>query len=307
MDAPQALLLCPRCDYDLSGVPASWRDACPMEGRCSECGLIVSWRELHRPELVAPLWSFEHARVRRFRSFWITARKALWPRRVWVDMKLSAPIRARRVVLFALILILLTHASIATMWGAQAGYWQWRVQYVLRVNTAIQAARGIPVATPATPAVPLWITEGLKTAAMPYWEGQGPSALPRVTWWLIVFGAAMPLPFLVLTQSFARVKCRKAHLARGAAMFMPALCVIAITTVLARVVEPLLDIASFSAEGRWFIMLAVGCFVIGVLVYFVWWWWQFTRNYLKLEHALAVVAAMWVVAGLLGAAVVVYV
>lgn len=52
---------CPHCGYDLSGVIAAWRDACPLSGTCSECGGAVAWPEVMQARLPAPAWSLEHA------------------------------------------------------------------------------------------------------------------------------------------------------------------------------------------------------------------------------------------------------
>lgn len=34
---------CPRCGYDLGGQVATWREACPLEGSCPECGATFAW------------------------------------------------------------------------------------------------------------------------------------------------------------------------------------------------------------------------------------------------------------------------
>lgn len=40
---------CPFCSYDLSAIPVTWTDVCPLEGLCSECGKRFSWRQVFRP------------------------------------------------------------------------------------------------------------------------------------------------------------------------------------------------------------------------------------------------------------------
>ncbi len=51
--------VCPRCDHDLRSEPMQWTEACPLEGRCPECGLRFRWADLVHPRLVLPGWSVE--------------------------------------------------------------------------------------------------------------------------------------------------------------------------------------------------------------------------------------------------------
>lgn len=37
---------CPHCGYDLSGIAGSWKQLCPLRGRCSECGGWFWWSDL---------------------------------------------------------------------------------------------------------------------------------------------------------------------------------------------------------------------------------------------------------------------
>ena len=45
MQVEQAHRDCPRCGYDLSGEIATWTEACPVRGLCTECGLEFAWGE----------------------------------------------------------------------------------------------------------------------------------------------------------------------------------------------------------------------------------------------------------------------
>ena len=49
---------CPRCGYDLSGIVASWKDACPLTGICSECVLEFQCRYLLDPRFKIKPWFF---------------------------------------------------------------------------------------------------------------------------------------------------------------------------------------------------------------------------------------------------------
>jgi hypothetical protein len=64
MAARDAILRCPRCGYDQSGVVARWQagESCPLASPCSECGFEIIWRNVFRPTLERVPWLFEHAR-----------------------------------------------------------------------------------------------------------------------------------------------------------------------------------------------------------------------------------------------------
>lgn len=67
---------CAACGYDLLGQMATWRDACPLESTCPECGRTIVWRRaaLPRVSLVPPpAWSIEHAATWRDRRERATA------------------------------------------------------------------------------------------------------------------------------------------------------------------------------------------------------------------------------------------
>lgn len=40
--------VCPGCGYDQSGEIATWKDQCPIGGRCVECGSAFGWREVYQ-------------------------------------------------------------------------------------------------------------------------------------------------------------------------------------------------------------------------------------------------------------------
>lgn len=52
---------CPRCGYDQRGVIVTWKDSCPLEGVCSECGLCFEWAELLSTRVRWPRWCVEYA------------------------------------------------------------------------------------------------------------------------------------------------------------------------------------------------------------------------------------------------------
>ncbi len=99
------LLYCPRCGYDLSGV-ATWTDACPLTGVCSECGHPFAWVDIHDPDRSHLAGFVEHATTRRrlvtwsFRTlFW-----ALYPFAFWRRVTLDQRIVVRGMIAWVLVL-----------------------------------------------------------------------------------------------------------------------------------------------------------------------------------------------------------
>lgn len=112
---------CPRCAYDLSGETARWASACPLSGTCPECGVTLDWSALFRPDLSLTPGFFEHVRgVRRgapalLRTWLLT----LYPLRLWSRVRLEAPVRPRRALLWLTILLLtprLLGSALNTFW-----------------------------------------------------------------------------------------------------------------------------------------------------------------------------------------------
>ena len=72
---------CPRCGYDQRGEVATWGDAWPLSGTCTECGLEFEWGPVLAPEKFEPAWCVEYAESRfgflrnSSKTFW----RSLWP------------------------------------------------------------------------------------------------------------------------------------------------------------------------------------------------------------------------------------
>ena len=99
---------CPRCGYDLRGAIATWTERCPLQGTCAECGLQFVWAEVLHPEKFLPLWCVEFVRPRRKfgRACCSTFVRSFLPWRFWSVLKMSSPIRARRIALYMFSLLL---------------------------------------------------------------------------------------------------------------------------------------------------------------------------------------------------------
>jgi len=104
---------CPRCGYDLHGAMAQWPgDTCPLEGRCTECGLEFEWGDVLAADLREPVWAVETDRPRRpvGRRVLGTLLHARRPRRFWGRLSMAQPARPRLLALF-LVLVLLGPAA----------------------------------------------------------------------------------------------------------------------------------------------------------------------------------------------------
>jgi hypothetical protein len=105
---PEESTACPRCGYDLRGTVATWEDSCPLSGVCTECGLELSWAEVLVPEKYEPRWciEFEPRKRRLFRAAIATLARSFVPWRFWRDLKMSHPIRWRRLSIYLGLLVL---------------------------------------------------------------------------------------------------------------------------------------------------------------------------------------------------------
>lgn len=130
--------ICPKCGYDQSGEIATWETQCPLEGRCSECGIAFAWSERFRimNEWGSEVdWYAEHAL-----SIWQMVKRTPGTlARIFLPSMLFRVVNFRRKVnvlrLFCWMLLLL-----ATLWilsSIPAGYacsseyawaiWSWEV------------------------------------------------------------------------------------------------------------------------------------------------------------------------------------
>ena len=114
---------CPRCGYDQRGVIESWRDACPLVGTCTECGLEFSWSEVLEPDKHEPRWCVEYAPRRRLLPPPVrrTIFRSALPWWFWSSLKMSHDIRWRRIVVYLVMLSLVLLTCLAIQQGA-VGY-----------------------------------------------------------------------------------------------------------------------------------------------------------------------------------------
>jgi hypothetical protein len=90
-------LACPLCDYDLRGL---------VDPRCPECGYAFDWNDLRDPARRKHKYLFEHHPERNVSSFLRTAIGGLRPRKFWSGLLPSQPSRPRRLIVYALVIVL---------------------------------------------------------------------------------------------------------------------------------------------------------------------------------------------------------
>lgn len=92
--------MCPRCGYDQSGLVATWREAWPLEARCSECGFDYACEDAFRPGVRVHPWLYEHARAWSFGGWravrtWLMLLMPWW---FWRSVTLAHRVSVARLV-----------------------------------------------------------------------------------------------------------------------------------------------------------------------------------------------------------------
>lgn len=266
---------CPRCAYDLSGTVASWADACPLTGTCSECGLLFHWQEVLDPDIAGPAWSFEHGHHRsllsRLRRYLATLARVLTPARAWRDLTLATVIHPARLALFVPFTLALMHVLDA-------------------VTIALSR-----LASPTLAGVLVYQWPGL--LLWPYGEGRLFSPLdgmPFGTPLLIItftMTLAMPLGLLLLGETFRRHSVRAAHLLRGACYSVPVAALWILATTAFK------HILRHSPLNGWIESLTRSAAAMPALaalyaLLLAFWWHTFIDRYLRVTSAATITIVM---------------
>lgn len=303
MPPPAPTPACPRCAYDLSGATATWRDTCPLDGTCPECGLGFAWGDVLVPGRIVPRWSFEHARSRVLLRWLTTAARALFILPLWSGLRMEHPIANRRLILFAGVMLLVSHLQFA----AAAGFFAYRTAAAYR---AWPASPVVDMGEPLNAAViaVLW-PYGIPIKGRGWWV-ISPALIGVFGWGLVLWFAMLPPSFLLLPQTFRRTRIRHAHLWRLFAYSLTPLPLLAGLWLLVQLqYSNITPIDHFWRTLRnWTRALdpenwpapLFGAAAAWLAAY----WYVGTGRYLRLPHAPAVWAAMLSVSGLLSALVV---
>ncbi len=278
----------------------TWKELCPLDGTCSECGLGFAWADVMSPGRVFPRWSFEHARGVSVRRGVGTFFRTFSPGRFWMHMRLEALIKPRRLILFALVVVLLAYLAITVMWGVNgyvAGLAPW-------MKTAPWAGTRVPGGFVGPP----WGI-AIEAALRPFGRGGNPytyipppiaaPAAAFVLWCLLI-----PIPFLLLGTSMRRARCRRAHLWRAWVYFLPTPAVMVLASAAFWTAG---YIESTRGSGMIYsIMDATWLLCVPVMAWCVWWWYVLVSRYLRLEHPKSVTSLLLLSSLLMAIAVVAY-
>ncbi len=290
---------CPRCGYDQSGEVASWAGACPVRGRCSECGTGFAWADLFDPSRRDVAWLVEHARgvgdtARRTpRMLWWTAR----PRAFWACVGVVVRVRPWMLAAWCAAVIAALHALTgAALYWTTLGFqttWFRRAGAADRHSEALRTAAFTSVFDwDFTPDAGRGFLGALLTTRL---EG---TDLPPVSFALVGLALAWALMLGVVPVTRREVRLRPAHVARAVVLTV---FVAAVLVMLERAFAAVAISGRGMAGMRWLWWARVG---MGAIV-FGWGiaWWRAAALHgwgLREQGRLAALAT---VGGLLGAAV----
>lgn len=215
---------CPRCGYDQAGEVQRWEAsepaACPLVGRCSECGLELEWRLVMRPELNVPRWFIEAAEVGRRRWAAVgTAWRSMLPWMFWRKVRMEYPIALRCALAVAML-----------VFGASYGLMLVVTQLTQPLNFGVTRWNAILECLPVSGFwLPfsgneewLFYTPYSPSAAANSWKITSIDQVLSATDLLVLLAAfLMPLTFRLLPVTLRRCKVRKEHLVRIALYSTP--------------------------------------------------------------------------------------
>lgn len=193
---------CPRCGYDLQGEIVRWDEACPLHGRCAECGTEFAWENIYFPLRYSLPWLVEHARS--WRDFvargWTTFFRVILPPRFWRDLKVTHPVSVLRAAGWLLLWCLTLHilasaASLALALALRGGPLSFK---------DFAGAFTYPASSADIDLISRFIGGNLYNTRLPHY--------PKL---LATFSLAWMLMFMFLPWTRKRAKLRWAHIARA--------------------------------------------------------------------------------------------
>ncbi|MCP3902862.1 MAG: hypothetical protein GY715_04425 [Planctomycetes bacterium] len=321
---------CPRCGYDLRGVTSAWTDACPLDSRCTECGLMIHWPDVLSPKRRVPAWNVECARtpwhVPRtcVRTLWRTMR----PWRFWTELKMTHEVRANRLAVYVVFLLAFVYGAFAVSQACAvlfstsgppskvlfaAGYaaalpWSWDPPDYYYVTQGVAIPQRRPIGfTVSEPPPPLELTRRFTRGAFDAvnvrnllfgfratnpWSGGFENIIGLILFSMIPV-LTTPLGMIALPQSRRKAKVLPRHIVR---VTVYSLVLVPVALVYA--------ILRFTFADSW-INLCSDWRLVGwwlVPVFLMIWWTAAIRRYLRMPHAPGVAAAIVVIGILIGPA-----
>lgn len=306
IDLPTRDCRCPRCGYDQRGIIETWKDSCPLEGVCAECGLHWAWGELLNPRVAPPRWCVEFANAVQevpWRSF-RTLVKVYWPWGFWKSVKMIDEPRWRLIVAHLFMWLAICYLMFAIVHGAAA----WRDWHAVTAIAPVPASSTTPIQAALRAAVLPLSQTAPATAAnanvnalgglFVHWRYRSPFQLFQDYWadWfgavavMLVFLTMCGVAFAALPQSRRMAKVRWSHILRVTLHSFVLL------------VPPTLMFTFAIAVGNpsWLVPLMNSAGLLLLLTFplaFVWWSIA-TQHYLKMRHTWLVGLAVVIMSGL---------
>lgn len=288
---------CPRCGYDLQGATASWKESCPLAGRCGECGLGFAWRDLLTQGADAPRWCVEFAQPRRVPAAVAkTMAVSLLPWRFWASIRMTHRINPRRLVVYAVIMVLVCYTLLITANGVYV-YNDWqnfggRLTNTMSVGEAVARAMLVPLSK--EPLGRLSVGGGsvayLSSLDMLVFLGGNYGLLAYAS--IVAMLGPAALMGLVVSRRRAGVRC--GHLART---FVYSLGWVVLLWAVNLVTMLSYHLMWFGSGTRVMLHSLVYLFVVGIPVFMLIWWHAVVRRYLQMEKPWVVAVSVTLLAG----------
>jgi hypothetical protein len=293
---------CPRCGYDLRGMVERWREACPIDGRCGECGLHFAWGELFSQRAYMPDWCVEVAPPR-----WLpvagaaTLMMAFAPWKLWSSIRLTFPLKARRLAAYAVGLMAVCYVLFVAANGV-AMHEYWRCCFRGAAPMTSTMSRGESVARMVL--VP-FSNEPLGQVVMAAQTSPFSSPRQLLGWWdgassLLLYGVLVvvfgPCVLAAMVSTRWRAGVRVVHVVRiGAYSLSWAVALWGIGLAISLAYFH----ASWFTRPSWWTWAdrAATVLVVAVPVFVFVWWEAAIRLYLRMQQSWMIAAVVTVVAG----------
>lgn len=292
-------LACPRCGYNLRGVVETWKDSCPLDGTCSECGLAFAWREILSERVRPPQWCVEVGPVGSLRrTIPGTVLRVNRARLFWRSISMRLPLRWDRLVLLNVALLVAAYVLLCTMSAATTGAYLWKENASQGVTVTADEMKAI-----ATSLVQPWSPEPIGTITVAWRAVPMPLRSPRellmIIWTRGHIGVVthlavgslvfMPLVFIVLPIARRRAKVRWAHIGR-IALYTPAVIFLPLAILFAA--DAMRTVDQWTSGDVWLLDLLaelggwLARLIPPALLIMFWWWWRSAcRHYLRMQRA----------------------
>ncbi len=298
---------CPRCGYQQRGIIEAWREHCPLEGVCTECGLVFEWRNVLIPSLDPPPWCIEYGRWKKVpwrvaRTIGLTFR----PWKFWSGLQMHHPIRPGRLLLYPVGLALFCYLLIAIATGlgmvlamvdsAQSGFTVRFPQALYAVLHAVVLPFSDHAYDFLSPPQGRWFT-GESAADISH------ELLSSGPLWITIFACAHFLAaagFALLPLSRRKAKVRWAHIGRAAVYGLGLIPVAIFFFLLIGLLALAGDLTIVSVSHLWYGWRGptgfahLSGFCILFLLHVVWWSFA-TSRYMKMPHGWGVGLSVMVI------------